>query len=500
MSAFSDDILSIMDRCGDKVFLIDARSQLTISFAQCADLLRRMGTFFAGYRMAPDSAVLSLLPNSVEQLIVFLAAGVHGHRFVPVAETTTSGQLRDILKLVDADLAILPAFPNRQLRAVLDEADIPSVQVPLDMRFGWVPLGTARAVGAAPQKAGGIAISTSGSTGGFRMLGYDIGTLWHGAKAFAAMHPFMSDDARFLNNLSMSYLGGLHNLCLIPLATGSSILVDEPYSGKSSFTLWHDVQRFEISVIWSPPPILSRLVNDVRLMGPKIHEEMHKHVRAFLIGMSPADFEDKVQFEETFKIPVLENYALSETGFISTETIENRRNRHAHSVGALLPGVETRLVPIADKEGVNEIWVKTPYMFEGYLTGGTATNSVESSGFLNTGDVGHIDEHGQLFLEGRVRDIVKRGDLLIYLREVEDIARSHDTVTDASAKLIKHKILGESYVLYCQLKPHQTNVKVETIRAWLHNLLPREKWPDELYLVDDLPRTSVGKIRKHALN
>ncbi len=85
------------------------------------------------------------------------------------------------------------------------------------------------------------------------------------------------------------------------------------------------------------------------------------------LGTAPVSLKEKQKFAQIFKVQPLENYGLSETTFISSESIKNISFRTESSIGQVMPDVEVKLIPVDDGKAVTEIWVKTPYLMLGYL-------------------------------------------------------------------------------------------------------------------------------------
>jgi acyl-CoA synthetase (AMP-forming)/AMP-acid ligase II len=227
-------------------------------------------------------------------------------------------------------------------------------------------------------------------------------------------------------------------------------------------------------------------------------------VRGCVVGTAPVELEIKTQFESVFGIPVLENFALSETTFFTCETMDARNTRSEGSVGGVLPWAELRFLPYRSEEDdagetPTEILVKTPFLFVGYLReGGVVERQLDPDGFFATGDLGWLDERGQLRITGRRRDIVKKGGYFVSLREIEVLACQHAAVEEAAAVGVPHAVYGEDLILYVRLND-AANEKLADVSQWLRANLVKYKWPERFVAVEDFPRTPSGKIRKHLL-
>jgi acyl-CoA synthetase (AMP-forming)/AMP-acid ligase II len=506
MTSFHDDIRARVRLEPTATAFVDARDSQTWSYAELLDHIERSGGFFASHGATPARPVLSLLPNSTEAFVAFLAALDRGQGFAPFAPDATSDEVVRWASLVKPALCLVCETTEDNVLDARREAKIQTVAVTLDGGYDWYGVDSPAAT-PAPTPAR-LYLTTSGSTGEPRALIIDGDRLWSSGKAFCDLHDFLDGDVRFFNILPMSYLGGLFNLGLIPLAAGGSVVIAPAFSGLSFLSFWQDVERYDVNVLWLVPTIVRGLLSIAQ--RTRRHEAVPgtQNVRACFIGTAPIDLATKERFEGLFDIPVLENYGLSETTFLTSETLKTRTNRQEGSVGAVLPYVEMDFVaaqtdgPAAPGEQPPaQVRAKTPFMFLGYLNGdGTLDTEFDDGGFLATGDLGEATPDNLLIIGGRLRDIIKKGGYLVPLREIETLAERHPAVEEAIAVGLAHEFYGESYNLLLRLaNGGEADTAIDSFGAWLRGNLVRYKWPEAISAVTDVPRTSSGKVRKHFL-
>lgn len=490
MNDVASGLSELADRYPSSEAVIDGRTGRAISFRELDALVAR-----AQALLEPASCVVSLLPNSVENLVLFLAALRGGHTFAPLSVHTTAEELARWSGLVHATTVVAPPRLSEPLAAAVDASNLERLSPSLDGSFDWLP-----SAGAAPATAPAtVMLRTSGSTGEPKAMVIDGDRLWAAARVFVNFHSFVDGGSRFLNNLPMSYLGGLFNLTLIPLAGGASTVVTDAFSGLSFLTFWQDVERFGISVLWLVPTIVSGLLDVAERTSRQALVRAEAKPIAGFLGTAPITTDKKAQFEATFGIPLLENYALSETTFLTSETLQGRSGRQKGSVGEVLPWVQLRISD--DQASFGEIEVKTPFLFVGYLgADGEVELPVTEDGFFRTGDVGHLTPRGSLVLDGRTRDIIKKGGYLVSLREPELTAERHPRVARAAAVSIPHDFYGEDYVILVVGDGSVGPVQLQDeVQALLTASLPRHLWPMKVEVVDELPTTETGKIRRSVL-
>jgi acyl-CoA synthetase (AMP-forming)/AMP-acid ligase II len=506
--SFRRDIAAMIEASPTRIALIDAVAEGSCSYAELGALMARTVALLRdGGGSFTGRCVLSLLPNSVEQLVAFLGSVYEGAHFLPVAADATPREVARWVRLVRPSLVLAPWDLGRDLRAVFTDNRIPVVAVTLGGGFDWLPAAAER-LDASGQPAGRLYLTTSGSTGEPRAVVYDGDVLWASAVAFAGVHPFLDRNARFLNFLPMSYLGGLFNLGLIPLACGGSVVVTESLSGRTLTSFWHRVEQHEISVLWLIPSLLKGLVESAQQTKRQDIAGRVSAVTACFVGMSPTDLASKTRFEREFGIPVLENYGLCETTFLTSERLTGRQRRVEGSVGEPIPGVtlDVRLLAAQTDDGPAsagaEILAKTPYLFLGYLReDGSLDRPVTADGFFATRDLGRLEDSGTLVLEGRTGEIIKKGDALVSLRALELLAERHELVAEAAALASPHEFYGQTALLFVRFHGagRDERAALQAFRPWLHENLVRAQWPDGIVAVADFPRTRNGKIAKAQL-
>jgi acyl-CoA synthetase (AMP-forming)/AMP-acid ligase II len=502
LRSFARDFDEIVATGGERLAFIDARYEARYEYRELDRLMRRCRALFAARGARPGDCILSLLPTSADGIVAFLAAAHGGYSFAPLPPEAVAHEVSRAIELVRPRLCLLPATAPDAVLDAIRSAEIPLVRAGLDGAFAWLPEAEAeRAPDGAP--AGRLYLTTSGSTGEPKAIVLDVDRLWSSGKAFTARHRFLGRDSRFLNILPISYLGGLFNLCLVPMASGGDFVVGEPFSGRSLLSFWQQVEQFDVTVLWLVPTIIRGLLA-IAERTSRQRVSPPKRIRACFLGTAPIDLATKTRFEEAFGIPLLENFALSETTFLTSELLDDGMPREEGSVGTVLSYATMRFLPLdgaADETAAAEIAVRTPFLFLGYLQrDGSLDLPLDAEGYFHTGDVGHMTADGLVVIDGRLRDVIKKGGYFIALREIELLAERHPAVHEAAAVPIAHDFYGESFRLLVILEPGaEEREAVAALGAWLRERLVRYKWPDKIEAVTEFPRTASGKVRKKLL-
>jgi long-chain acyl-CoA synthetase len=218
-------------------------------------------------------------------------------------------------------------------------------------------------------------------------------------------------------------------------------------------------------------------------------------------GAAPLSADVRDEFEA--KVPsatVYEGYGCTESAsVISTNPFGQRRKG---SVGLPIPGCEVTILDEFDKEvppGVDgEICALSPGIMSGYWHAPDATAVALVDGWLHTGDIGHQDADGYLYVVDRKKDLIIRGGFNIYPRDVEDALLAHPAVNMAAVVGRPDARLGEEVVAFVSLRPGST-ATVDDLRRHAKERLAANKYPREIRLVEQVPLTSVGKLDRKRL-
>jgi fatty-acyl-CoA synthase len=192
-------------------------------------------------------------------------------------------------------------------------------------------------------------------------------------------------------------------------------------------------------------------------------------------------------------------------GYASTETASGTLATPADlrtapgTVGKPMAGVKLRILDDQGRElprgETGRIFIGSPLLFEGY-TGGGGKELID--GLISTGDLGHLDPQGRLYIDGRDDDMILSGGENVFPQEVEDLLSGHEAVADVAVFGVPDEQFGQrlaaSVVPVEGASPSQDELK-DYVRA----RLARHKVPRDIEFVADLPRTSTGKLRRREL-
>lgn len=204
-------------------------------------------------------------------------------------------------------------------------------------------------------------------------------------------------------------------------------------------------------------------------------------------------------FESAFGAAILEGYGLSETSPVACFNHPDKP-RKPGTIGTPIEGVEMRVVDDAGNETPQgergEVQVRGHNIMKGYwnLPDATAA-SIDADGWFATGDIGIVDEEGYFSIVDRKKEMIIRGGLNVYPREIEEVLYSHPEIAEAAVVGVPHDTLGEEVGAAVALKPGSA-LTADDVRAFVKDRVASYKYPRHVWLLAELPKGATGKVQK----
>lgn len=251
------------------------------------------------------------------------------------------------------------------------------------------------------------------------------------------------------------------------------------------------------TVLMGVPTFYTRL-----LQNPALSRDTTKHMRLFISGSAPLLADTHREWSARTGHAVLERYGMTETNMNTSNPYDGERVPGA--VGFPLPGVSVRVTdPETGKELPREeigmIEVKGPNVFKGYWRMPEKTKAeFRPDGFFITGDLGKIDAKGYVHILGRGKDLVISGGFNVYPKEIESEIDAMPGVVESAVIGVPHADFGEGVtaVLVCN---KGADVSEASVLNALDGRLAKFKMPKRVFVVDELPRNTMGKVQKNVL-
>lgn len=250
------------------------------------------------------------------------------------------------------------------------------------------------------------------------------------------------------------------------------------------------IERHRVTVFLGVPTMYAGLLNHPDRAGFDVSS-----VRVCVSGGASLPVELLHGFETAFGAKILEGYGLSETSPIASFNHPGRP-RKPGSIGTPLEGVEMKLIDVVD--GVGEIVIRGHNIMKGYWGNPAATAEAIQKGWFRTGDLARQDEDGYFFIVDRKKDLIIRGGLNVYPREVEEVLYEHPAVAEAAVIGLPHETLGEDIGAAVALKPGMFATPQE-LSAFVKERLAAYKYPRQVWIERELPKTATGKILRREI-
>jgi long-chain acyl-CoA synthetase len=476
---------------GDERFVRDAHQEWTYG-----EFAARVAEVAAGLRergVGEGDVVGVILPNSPHYLEVWWGILWLGAVFNPVNPALTSREAVGILADSKASCVVCTAdaaagldehrdrLPS--LKEVVVAAD-PDLAAPL-RGFGSVE----EPASFGPDQIASF-VYTSGTTGRPKGAMLSHGNLLMNAWQLGEPLPVSRSDTLGMV-LPLFHVNAQVVTTVIPLFLGAQVAMWERFSASR---FWDEVDRFEPVTFSSVPTMLAALLH-----APGADAAAANSLRFVICGaapLSPALFR---RFEEKFGLKIMEGYGLTEGTCCSTIN-PFFGPRKVGSIGLPTRGQEVVIFgedgAIAGPGVVGEVGIRGANVMQGYYERPDANAETLRDGWLHTGDVGYQDEEGYFFLVDRVKDMIIRGGENIYPREIEDALLESPNVKEAAVVGRPDEVRGEEVHAVVALVEGDDVVVLE---EHCRERLAAFKVPSSWEVVEELPKTSTGKIDKKPL-
>lgn len=341
-------------------------------------------------------------------------------------------------------------------------------------------------------------IFTSGTTGTPKGVTVTHDGLLHFGRVSARSRALAPPDRSYAY-LPMTHIFGLATVLLASLQAGASLVMRSQFDPADAFDA---LARHGVSQLQGPPTLFARLLahcDDHGIAHPDCPD-----LRYLYAGAGPLDMRLKREVEARLGMPLHHGYGLSEyAGSVCVTALGAHRDDT--SAGLLVEGAELRIVgpegrdqPAGER---GEIWLRGRGLMAGYFRDAPATAQVmRPGGWYASGDLGHVDAGGALFVVGRLKEMIIRSGFNVYPGEVEAALQGFAAIR--SAAVVGRPASGgdgnEEVLAFVTLKPGHA-LDSAALDAWLREHLAPYKRPTQVHVLPDLPMTHSGKVIKREL-
>ncbi len=462
--------------------LCDGRS---VSYTELDRLADGLAAGLIASGVQPGDRVAARLPSSIEYVALIHAVARVGGVLVPLNTRLTSAEL--VVQIELTKPVLLVADDGRQTAdggrwTAVTPSELtqsPSHPVTLSSRPPFLP-SSAQSI-----------IFTSGTTGQPKGAVLTFNNHLQSANASAYRIGIDVND-RWLSCLPLYHVGGLavvFRSCLY----GTAIVLHERF----------DVDAFNASLDADSATLTSLVPTMLHRLLQSRKDRWPASLRLILLGGAAATAELLAAAWDA-GAPVAPTYGLTEASSQVATALPADARRKPGSVGKPLLFTEVRIVnnSAPDRQGgslppgeIGEVLVRGPQVMAGYYRNPDATARTVRDGWLHTGDLGYVDEEGDLFLVQRRNDLIVSGGENVYPAEVETVLRSHPAVAEACVVGVADAEWGQRVAAAVQLRPGGV-VEEGELLAFCRARLAGYKVPRQVRFVVELPQTASGKIER----
>jgi fatty-acyl-CoA synthase len=284
-----------------------------------------------------------------------------------------------------------------------------------------------------------------------------------------------------------------------------------PGPGLDGENLANLIEDEQVTDAWGVPTVWLGLLGHMREKG-----KTFSSLKRTLIGGSALPKAMIEEFKEKHNVDAIQGWGMTEMSPLGTvATVRpsmrgdwQRELKIRGTQGRLMFGVEMKIVDGKgnalphDGESTGEVVVRSPWLTQGYTKDAEKSEELWQGGWLHTGDIGYVDEEGYLQITDRLKDVIKTGGEWISSLTLEDIISQHEAVSESAAIGVADEKWGERPLVLLVVKDsHKDKVTEDELRDFFMKFvdageIPKYGVPNRVQIVDEIPKTSVGKINK----
>jgi len=447
--------------------------------------------------VVPGDRVAVQVDKCAEAVLLYVACLRLGAVFVPINVANTPNEVDYFLRDSRPRVAVIRPADRSVLEPLAEGAGIAHVEtLGADGEGSFLESVAQATATLGPQQtpANSLAaiIYTSGTTGRSKGAMLTRANLASNAAALVETWRFTDRDV-LLHTLPLFHIHGLFTAVNTVLASASSLLLLPKFDAP--ITLRHLPAA---TVFMGVPTYYTRLLQQAGL-----NRDSTAHMRLFVSGSAPLLPETHREFLRRTGHTILERYGMTETLINTSNPYDGPRV--PGSVGRALPGIAIRvagaqscLAPSEASE-VGSLEIMGPNVFAGYWGDAEKTRGeFTADGWFKSGDLGHVDRDGYVYIVGRAKDLVISGGYNVYPREVESELDSVPGVLESAVFGVPHPDFGEGVTAAVVRKAGAELSEAHIINA-IQTRLARYKLPKRILIVDELPRNTMGKVQKNTL-
>jgi len=494
-TAFPADLDATAIECADGTPLFYSWRDIERATAKIANLLQWL-ELPAGARVAVQTE------KSVEALLLYLAVLRAGCVYLPLNTAYQRSEIEYFIGNAEPSVVVCSSASFGWISAIAFPAGVEHVfTLDDDRRGSLLERAAMQSEQHAPaeKSADDLAaiLYTSGTTGRSKGAMLTHGNLLSNARVLKDYWGWRTPEEGgdvLIHALPIFHVHGLFVASHGALLNGSKMLWFSKFAPRAVIA-----RLPEATVFMGVPTLYVRL-----LAEPSLDTKACRHMRLFISGSAPLLLDTFEEFKTRTGHTILERYGMSETVMLTSNPYRAEDgDRRGGTVGFALPGVQLR---VHDDQGqplpageIGSLQVRGPNVFSGYWRMPEKTREeFTADGWFKTGDVGRVDADGYVTIVGRSKDLVITGGYNVYPAEVEGVLNEFPGVAESAVIGVPHPDFGEGVVAVVIARAG-ARIDTDALIAGLKEKIANFKVPKRVFVVDELPRNTMGKVQKNLL-
>ncbi|PVH85763.1 acetyl-CoA synthetase-like protein [Cadophora sp. DSE1049] len=309
-------------------------------------------------------------------------------------------------------------------------------------------------------------------------------------------------DDSMISFLPMFHIYGIAALIFIPLLRGVTMHIMQRFDLEQFLS---SIQKFKVTIAYVVPPVVLLLAKHPLVEKYDLSSLQMMHSAAAPLTQDLIDM-----IYKRIKVPIKQSYGMSEAApGISTQRTETW-NSPSGSVGKLYPSMTLKVVSPSTQNEVSageegELWIRGPNVFKGYHNNATATSEALTSGWFRSGDIGYIDDGGNIFLTDRFKELIKYNGFQVAPAQLEGLLMGHPAVDDVAVIGVysqeRATEMPRAYVVPAKgYEGDNWEGLAEQIGKWVEErVAPYKRLRGGVRFVDEIPKSTAGKVLRRVL-
>jgi len=478
-----------------------APDHLPITYAQLSSQVDYVGQSLGTLGIQRSDRVAVVLPNGARMASAFLGIASYA-TCAPLNPSYRRDEFEFYLSDLHASAIVLPADTDVVAREVALRFGLTVIEIESSttkVAGGFTLRGASTEVEEAYDwgcnEDIALVLHTSGTTSRPKQVPLSHRNLCSSARNIVQVLELSPGD-RCLNVMPLFHIHGLVGVLLTSMFAGSSVVCSAGYDGNN----FPDLMRDFKATWYSAVPTIHQSILALARENPSVATGGHlRLIRSSSSSLPPSVMKG---LEETFRVPVIESYGMTEAAHQMASNPLPPGKRNPGSVG-LAAGPEMaimndqgNLLPVGE---YGEIVIRGDNVTAGYVNNPKANEAAFTDGWFRTGDLGRVDKQGYFYLTGRKKEMINRGGENISPREIDEVLLEHATVAQAVAFAVPHASLGEDVAAAVVLHPGTSTTESE-LREFAFRRLADFKVPSRILVVDAIPKGPTGKLQRIGLH